>query len=55
VTTRNPDTGVSDLDTLRVLAGYRTLKEGKSFGCGVCGDVLAEGVVRVGDSLVTGH
>jgi MOSC domain-containing protein len=54
VTTRNPDTGVSDLDTLGVLAGYRTLREGKSFGCGVCGDVLVEGVVRVGDSLVPG-
>ena len=55
VTTRNPDTGVSDLDTLGVLAGYRTLREGKSFGCGVCGDVLEEGAVRVGDSLVAGH
>lgn len=51
VTTRNPDSGVSDLDTLGTLAGYRTLREGKSFGCGVCGDVLAEGPVRVGDSL----
>jgi uncharacterized protein YcbX len=55
VTTRNPDTGVSDLDTLGVLAGYRSLKEGKSFGCGVCGDVVAEGIVRIGDSLVTGR
>jgi uncharacterized protein YcbX len=55
VTTRNPDTGVSDLDTLGVLAGYRTVREGKSFGCGVCGDVVDEGVVRVGDSLVTGR
>ena len=26
VTTRNPDTGVSDLDTLRVLGGYGTLR-----------------------------
>lgn len=51
VTTRNPDTGESDLDTLRALAGYRTLREGKSFGCGVCGDVVVEGVVRGGDSL----
>jgi uncharacterized protein YcbX len=49
VTTRNPDSGVSDLDTLGALAGYRTLREGKSFGCGVCGDVLVEGPVR--DSL----
>jgi MOSC domain-containing protein len=55
VTTRNPDTGVSDFDTLGVLAGYRTLREGKSFGCGVCGDVLEAGAVRVGDSLVAGH
>ena len=51
VTTRNPDSGVSDLDTLGALAGYRTLREGKSFGCGVCGDVLVEGAVRVGDSI----
>lgn len=51
VTTRNPDSGVSDLDTLGALAGYRTLREGKSFGCGVCGDVLVEGTVRVGDSI----
>jgi uncharacterized protein YcbX len=55
VTTRNPDSGVSDLDTLRVLAGYRTLREEKSFGCGVCGDVLVEGTVRVGDSLSRGR
>ena len=55
VTTRNPDTGESDLDTLGVLAGYRTLREGKSFGCGVCGDVLDEGTIRVGDSLVRVH
>jgi uncharacterized protein YcbX len=51
VTTRNPDTGVSDLDTLGALADYRTLREGKSFGCGVCGDVLEEGTVRVGDTI----
>lgn len=51
VTTRNPDSGVSDLDTLRALASYRTLREGKSFGCGVCGDVVAEGTVRVGDTI----
>jgi len=51
VTTRDPDTGVSDLDTLGLLAGYRTLREGKAFGCGVCGDVLGEGLVRVGDPV----
>jgi hypothetical protein len=55
VTTRNPDSGVSDLDTLRALAGYRTLREGKAHGCGVCGDVVTEGTVRVGDSLLRGR
>jgi uncharacterized protein len=55
VTTRNPDSGISDLDTLGILAGYRTLREEKSFGCGVCGDVLVEGTVRVGDPLRQGH
>ncbi len=55
VTTRNPESGTSDLDTLRALAGYRTLKEGKAHGCGVCGDVLAEGTVRVGDALLRGR
>lgn len=51
VTTRNPETGLSDLDTLAALAKYRSIREGKSFGCGVCGDVVLEGTVRVGDSL----
>jgi uncharacterized protein YcbX len=55
VTSRNPDSGTSDFDTLGALAGYRTLREGKAFGCGVCGDVLVEGPVRVGDSLVRGR
>jgi uncharacterized protein YcbX len=55
VTSRNPDSGRSDFDTLGALAGYRTLREGKAFGCGVCGDVLIEGSVRVGDSLVRGR
>ena len=55
VTTRNPDSGVSDLDTLATLAGYRTLKEKKSFGCGVCGDVLVAGTVKLGDSLSRGR
>jgi uncharacterized protein YcbX len=55
VTTRNPDTGTSDLDTLGALAGYRTVKESKAFGCGVCGDVVVEGSMRIGDSLGRGR
>ena len=54
VTTRNPETGDVDFDTLGVLAGYRTLREGKSFACGVCGDVLEPGRVAVGDGVMLG-
>jgi uncharacterized protein YcbX len=55
VTTRNPESGDPDVDTLGALASYRTLREGKAFACGVCGDVLVEGLVRVGDSLARGR
>ncbi len=51
VTTRNPDSGAVDFDTLGVLAGYRALREGKSFACGVCGDVLEPGRIAVGDRV----
>jgi NADPH-dependent curcumin reductase CurA len=59
VTSRNPDSGTSDFDTLGALAGYRTLREGKAFGCGVCGDVLVVpgftgwyGLPKAGETLV---
>ena len=52
VTTRDPDTGESDLDTLRLLEGYRTLREGRSPAFGVVGAVTEPGVVRVGDPVV---
>jgi uncharacterized protein YcbX len=55
VTTRDPDSGTSDLDTLGALASYRALREERSFGCGVCGDVLSTGTVRVGDPLLRGR
>lgn len=51
-TTRAPDTGTVDLPTLKMLADYR-LQEPTSepLGFGVYGEVLAGGVVRVGDPV----
>jgi MOSC domain-containing protein len=52
VTTRNPDTGVRDLDTLGALLAYRGRSHstgGVDFG--VWGDVVEPGRVRVGDDV----
>ena len=49
VTTQDPDTGVSDLDTLRILARYRPPGSGEPLPIGVWGNVEQPGVVRVGD------
>ena len=53
ITTRAPDTGTRDLDTLGALARYRRegLTEPLSFG--VYGAVAKPGTVRLGDSVVT--
>ncbi len=50
-TTRDPSTGVRDLDTLRVIKEYRGLREGKDVDFGVYADVVAPGRVRVGDPV----
>lgn len=55
VTTQNPDTGVPDLDTLRVLGEYRAdveTTEARPFG--VWGQVVEPGWVRLGDPVVAG-
>ncbi len=49
-TTRSPDTGERDLDTLRMIKAYRGLREGKLIDFGVYGDVERPGRVRVGDA-----
>ena len=51
VTSHDPDTGVTDLDTLGVLARYR--REGRTEGLpfGVYGAVAVPGRVRVGDAV----
>jgi uncharacterized protein YcbX len=52
VTTRNPETALRDLDTLRVLAGYRGRREGDGAVLfGVYASVETPGRVRVGDAV----
>jgi uncharacterized protein len=51
MTTRNPETGVKDFDTLQAIKGYRGLRGGKSIDFGVYGDVVEPGRIRVGDPV----
>jgi uncharacterized protein YcbX len=51
VTTRDPDTGVVDLDTLGVLARYRREGLTEQLPMGVHGGVVVPGRVRVGDPV----
>lgn len=54
-TTRNPDTGVIDLQTLRMIAASRGRQEtpewGKGFYFGVYADVLNPGRIHLGDKV----
>lgn len=51
ITTKNPDTGERDLDTLRVIKAYRGTRGEKHLDFGVYGEVVTPGRVRVGDSI----
>ena len=51
ITTQNPETGRSDLDTLRVIALYRGKRDRKKVDFGVYGSVVEPGRVRVGDDV----
>jgi uncharacterized protein len=51
ITTQNPETGVPDFDTLRVLRNYRGLNAKRELDFGVYGEVLEPGRVRVGDAV----
>ena len=52
VTTRDPDTGVRDLDTLDAIADYRAgVPTGEPLPFGVWGEVVAPGRVAVGDRV----
>jgi uncharacterized protein len=52
ITTQNPDTAVSDLDTLKALAAYRRdLESTEPLPFGVHASVVEPGRVRVGDAV----
>jgi uncharacterized protein YcbX len=51
VTSCDPDTGVSDFDTLKFLAGYRREGVTEPLPLGVYCDVAVAGRVRVGDAV----
>jgi uncharacterized protein YcbX len=50
-TTRDPDTGARDLDTLRLIKNYRGVRGGEAIDFGVYGEVEEPGTVRVGDPV----
>jgi uncharacterized protein YcbX len=54
-TTRNPDTGVVDLQTLRLIGAYKGRQESARFGAGfyfgIYADVRTPGSVSIGDAV----
>ena len=52
VTTHDPDTGVTDLDTLGALARYRREGRNEPLPLGVYGSVAVPGRVRIGDAVM---
>jgi uncharacterized protein YcbX len=50
ITTQNPESGIPDFNTLRVLNEYRGLTSKRELPFGVYGEVLEPGRVRVGDT-----
>ncbi len=51
ITTLNPETGERDMDTPRLILGYRSEVNGSGACFGVYGGVVTPGVVSVGDEL----
>jgi uncharacterized protein YcbX len=51
VTTRNPETGEVDLDTLGLIRGYREPRDGVTIPFGVYARVETPGLVRGGDPV----
>jgi MOSC domain-containing protein len=50
-TTRHPQTGERDLDTLRLIRSYRGVRDGEAIDFGVSASVEQPGRVRVGDAI----
>jgi uncharacterized protein YcbX len=51
MTTRNPYTGVTDLDTLRLIKSYRGMSSRGTIDFGVYAQVVEPGRIRVGDAV----
>ena len=51
MTTRDPDTGERDLDTLGLIKRYRGLSERRTLDFGVYAEIVEPGTVRVGDTV----
>lgn len=51
MTTRNPETGVRDFDTLKAIKAYRGVSDRKAIDFGVYADVESPGRVSVGDPV----
>ena len=51
MTTRDPDTGETDLDTLRLIKGYRGMSDRKTIDFGVYAEIVEPGRVHVGDTV----
>ncbi|MEX0749852.1 MAG: MOSC N-terminal beta barrel domain-containing protein [Dehalococcoidia bacterium] len=51
ITTHDPDTGETDIDTLKMIASYRT-DQPKEVNFGVYCDVVTPGAIAVGDDVV---
>ena len=51
ITTKNPDTGERDLDTLRVIKEYCGQRNGRHLDFGVYGSVVQPARVQVGDAV----
>ena len=51
VTSQNPDTGLTDVDTLGALARYRRDGVTEPLPLGIYGEVVRPGRVRIGDTV----
>jgi uncharacterized protein YcbX len=51
MTTRDPDTGERDLDTLGLIKGYRGLSDRRTIDFGVYAEIVEPGTVHVGDTV----
>lgn len=51
MTTRNPDTGIRDFDTLKAIKSYRGVSDTNGIDFGVYAEVVEPGRVRIGDPV----